>query len=157
MNSQIRIIVQFDNSKKIILFNSEDILEAIIALSLEKFGISKSQKSLYSLILAKDECLIESREEIRDGDHLLLQKQEEFYERIDSRNLLEYEENSMEIVNLSHSKSISRSESLNESPDTSEINDSYNDGSEATHISSADQSSDENEERKGEIVTIQDE
>jgi len=31
----------------------------------------------------------------------------------------------MEIVNLSHSKFISRSESLNESPDTSEINDSY--------------------------------
>ena len=66
----------------------------------------------------------------------------------------------MEIVNLSHSKSISRRESLNESPGSSEINYSYiddNDGSEATYILLLIKVPDENEERKEEIVTKQDE
>ena len=75
MDSQVRIIVHLGQIKKIVLFDSKDSLDIIIGNSLEKFGYDPNLKNLYSLFWESVNCLIESRIEIRDGDHLSLEEQ----------------------------------------------------------------------------------
>jgi len=98
MNSQIRIFVHYQLVRKIILFDPDEPLEAIILLCLEKHGLAHLSKNLFHLMLETNDCFIESSEEIRDGDHFTLQKKDDAnvssdrYESFPNSNNLNREE-----------------------------------------------------------------
>lgn len=73
MNQETRIFILFNQKKKVLLYDMSSNLNAIISLCLKKFELNVVTKDYYLLLESQNYC-IQSAQEIRENDVLILMK-----------------------------------------------------------------------------------
>lgn len=87
MNINKRICVSYKSAKTLILLEEHDSISSVIAASLQKLKLPTERSSNYHLVLERFDCMIESVEEMRDNDVVILRQHAESSMALDGDRL----------------------------------------------------------------------